>query len=358
MVTTEVAMDQERMMAFAGRALGDTSACMVTLLAALGDRLGLFKDLATHGPATSAELAARTGVNERYAREWLGGMATAGYLDYDPAGGRFTLPPAHVPALAQEGGPFFAGAGYQLLLAEIRQLDGIAAAFRSGGGVPLAAYGDSLLEGQERFSLGWVENLLTQVWLPALPEVQAQLERGVAVADVGCGSGRALIKLAQVYPHSYYVGYDGYAPVIARATANAAAAGVADRVRFQQLDATAGLPAPYDLVTTFDVVHDAVDPAALLRAIRQALRPDGCYLCVEMHCAERLEENSGPIGALFHGISILYCLTTSLAEGGAGLGTLGLPESKLRALATAAGFAQVQRLPLENPFNSVYAIHP
>ena len=238
-------------------------------------------------------------------------------------------------------------AGYQLLLAEVGQLGRVEEAFRTGGGVPLAAYGDRLLEGQDRFSVGWVENLLTQVWIPALPAVQAQLERGVAVADIGCGSGTGLIKLAQVYPNSYYVGYDAFAPVIARASAHAHAAGVADRVRFQPLDAAHGLPAQYDLITTFDVVHDAVDPPALLHAIRQALRPEGRYLCVEMHCSDRLEENTGPISALFHGISLLYCLTTSLAEGGAGLGTLGLPEPTLRTLAIEAGFAQVQRLPLE-----------
>src|SRR5579872_250740 len=172
--------------AFAGKVLGDISACMVTLLAALGDRLGLFKDLAANGPATSGELAQRAGVNERYAREWLGGIATAGYVLYDPGSSRFTLPPEHTPSLAQESGPFFVGGPYQLLLAEIGQIGRVAEAFRTGGGVPQAAYDESLWEGQERFSAGWVDNLLTQVWLPALPEVQAKLQRGAAVADVGC----------------------------------------------------------------------------------------------------------------------------------------------------------------------------
>jgi 2-polyprenyl-3-methyl-5-hydroxy-6-metoxy-1,4-benzoquinol methylase len=358
MVTTQAEIDQEKSGAFAGRVVGDASAFMVSALAALGDRLGLFKALAASGPVTSDELAARAGVSERYVREWLGGMAAAGYLGYDPASGRFTLPPEHAPVLAQEGGPFFFGGGYELMLAEIAQIDRVAEAFRTGGGVPLATYGDGLLAGQERFSAGWVDNLLTQVWLPALPEVYAKLERGAAVADVGCGSGLALIKLARAYPNSYFVGYDAYEPVTARATGNARAAGVADRVRFQPLDASAGLPAQYDVITTFDVVHDAVDPRGLLRSIRQALKPDGIYMCVEMSCSDKLEENAGPIGALFHGISILYCMTTSLAHGGAGLGTLGLPEPKLRQLATEAGFGQVRRVPLENPFNTLYEIRP
>ena len=285
-------------------------------------------------------------------------MAAAGYVTYGPVAGRFTLPPEHAPALAEEGGPFFVGGPHQLMLAEIGQLGALAEAFRSGGGVPPAAYDAGLWEGQERFGLGWVEHLLTQVWLPALPVVKASLERGAAVADIGCGRWRALIKLAQAYPNSYFVGYDLFEPVIAQAAANARAAGVADRVRFQHLDATRGVPAQYDLITTFDVIHDAGDPLAMARTIRQALKPDGTYLCVEINCSDKLEENAGPLGALFHGISLLYCLPTSLAAGGPGLGTLGLPHPKLEELCRAAGFSEVQRLPLENPFNSVYAITP
>lgn len=351
-------IDQAKTEAFAGRVLGDISACMVTLLAALGDWLGLFKDLATRGPATSVELAARAGVNERYAREWLGGMAAARYIEHDPASGRFTLPPEHEPSLAQEGEPFFVGGQYQTLLAAIAQIGQVEEAFRIGGGVPQSAYDDSLWDGQERLSARWIEHLLAQVWLPALPEIQAKLERGAAVADVGCGRGLALIKLAQAYPNSYYVGYDLFEPAIARASENARTAGVADRVRFQQLDATNGLPAQFDVISTFDVVHDAADPCRLLRAIRQALRPDGIYLCAERNCSDTLEENIGPIGALFYGMSLFYCMTTSLAVGGAGLGTLGLPEARLREMCIEAGFCNVNRLPLENPFTVLYEIRP
>jgi 2-polyprenyl-3-methyl-5-hydroxy-6-metoxy-1,4-benzoquinol methylase len=221
-----------------------------------------------------------------------------------------------------------------------------------------ATYDDSLWEGQERLSAGRVEHLLTQVWLPAAPEIQAKLERGVAVADIGCGRGMALIKLAQAYPNSYYVGYDLFEPAIAHASASAWDAGVADRVRFQQLDASNGLPAQYEVITTFDVVHDAVDPCGLLRAIQRALKPDGIYLCVERNCSDKLEENIGTIGALSYGISILYCMTTSLAAGGVGLGTLGLPETRLREFCIEAGFHSVERFPIENPFNALYGIKP
>jgi SAM-dependent methyltransferase len=351
------ALDQAKMEAFVHKVLGDTSATLTTTLAVLGDRLGLFKDLAAHGPATSDELASRMGINERYAREWLGGMASAGYLEYAPATRRFTLPPEHVPALAQEGGPVFFGGIYQELPALTGVLDQLTVAFRAGGGVPQSAYSDHMWDGLERFTNLWFENLLTPQWLPAMPDVQAKLERGVQVADVGCGRGRALIKLAQAFPNSR-MGYDVFGPTIERAMANAQSAGVADRVRFAQRDVSKGLPEQYDVITTFDVVHDAVDPVGLLRTIRQGLRADGIYVCLDINCSEKLEENSGPLGAMFHGFSVLYCMTTSLAGGGIGLGTLGFHEPKVRELCAEAGFSSVRRVPLDNPFNNLYEIRP
>jgi SAM-dependent methyltransferase len=357
-MSDQPALDQAKMEAFVHKVLGDTSATLTTILAVLGDRLGLFKDLAAHGPATSDELASRLGMHERYAREWLGGMASAGYLEYEPATRRFTLPPEHAPALAQEGGPVFFGGIYQELPAVTGVLDQLTVAFRAGGGVPQSAYSDQMWDGLERFTSIWFENLLTQQWLPAMPDVQAKLERGAQVADVGCGRGRALIKLAQTFPNSRYMGYDVFGPTIERATANARAAGVADRVRFAQRDVSKGLPEPYDVITTFDVVHDAVDPVGLLRTIRQGLRTDGIYVCLDINCSEKLEDNRGPLGALLYGFSVLYCMTTSLAGGGMGLGTLGFHEAKVRELCAEAGFSQVRRVPFDNPFNTLYEIRP
>jgi SAM-dependent methyltransferase len=349
-------IDQANAEAFVGKVLGDTSATFTTILAVIGDRLGLFKDLAANGPATSAELAARVGINERYAREWLGGMATAGYVQYDPAGRRFTLPPEHRPALAQENGPFFFGGVYQMLPAMAGILDQVTEAFRTGGGVPQSVYDPNLWDGMERFTGSWFENLLVQQWIPAMPAVQAKLEAGALVADIGCGRGRALIKLAQAFPNARGIGYDVFGPSIERASANAKAAGVDDRVSFRQLDASKGLPEQYDIITTFDVIHDAIDPLSLLRAIHRALRPDGVYVCLDINCSDKLEENSGPLGAMFHGFSVLYCMTTSLAGGGAGLGTVGFHEAKARELCAEAGFSSIRRLPLENPFNILYEI--
>jgi 2-polyprenyl-3-methyl-5-hydroxy-6-metoxy-1,4-benzoquinol methylase len=355
---TQAVVDQAKVDQFVGKVLGDTSATLVTLLAAIGDRLGLFKELAASGSVTSGEFASRTGINERYAREWLGGMATAGYVAYDASTQRFNLPPEHAPALAQEAGPFFFGGVYEILPALVGVFDQVTEAFRRGGGVPQSAYDAHLWDGMERFSMGWFENLLTQQWIPAMPDVQAKLEMGALVADVGCGHGRALIKMAQAFPKSRYVGYDVFGPSVDRATANARAAGVADRVKFHQLDASAGLPEQYDVVTTLDVVHDAADPRGLLRSIRAALRPGGIYVCLDVNCSDKLEENAGPLGAMFHGFSVLYCMTTSLANGGVGLGTVGLHEPKVRELCAEAGFSSVRRVPMENPFNNLYEVRP
>jgi hypothetical protein len=241
------------------KVLGDTSATMTTLLASIGDRLGLFKDLAANGPGTSAEVARRTGSNERYVREWLGGMATAGYLEYDAPSCRFSLPAEHAAALAAEGGPFFFGGIYEMIPALVAVFDQVTEAFRQRGGVRQANYPPAVWDGLERSSAGWFNNLLLEQWIPAMPAVQSKLQCGVRVADVGCGRGRALIKLAQAFPACTYFGYDMYGPAIGEATARAKEARVQDRVTFHQVDVSNGLPAEYDVITTFDVIHDAVE---------------------------------------------------------------------------------------------------
>ncbi|HEY7124436.1 MAG TPA: class I SAM-dependent methyltransferase [Ktedonobacterales bacterium] len=356
-MATQQTLDQAKTEAFVGKVLSDTAGLAVTVMSSIGDRLGLFKELA-RAPATSAELAQRAYVNERYSREWLAAMASAGYLEYDPTSQRFTFPPEHVSVLAQEGGPVFLAGVQEEMVGLVGPIKHLMHAFRSGGGVPYSAYDYSTWEGIERFTNGWFENLLIPVWLPAMPAVQAKLERGALVADVGCGHGRALIKLAQAFPQSRYVGYEVFAPFVARATANAQEAGVADRVTFHHLDVSQGFPEQYDVITTFDVVHDAVNPRGLLKAICAGLRPDGRYVCLEINSSDKLEENAGTIGAFFYSCSVLYCMTTSLAGHGEGLGTAGLPEPKMRELCEEAGFSTVRRVPLENPFNILYEIAP
>jgi SAM-dependent methyltransferase len=347
-----------RMEAFMGRLMSDMSGAVVSLMCALGDRLGLFKDLAAQGPATSEELAARTGTHERYVREWLSALASAGYLEYDPESTRFTLPIEHAPALAGEGGMMFMGGEFQQLPALARRVGDVADAFRSGAGVSQDAYDEDLWEGMERISAGWFENLLVQEWIAAVPALRERLAAGARVADVGSGSGRALLKLAEAFPASRFVGYDTFPRAVERATANAAAAGVSDRVRFEERDVHDGLPEGHDLITAFDVIHDAADPLRALTAIRRALAPDGSLLLLEINSSHRLEENAGPIGAILYGTSVMFCTPTSLAEGGPGLGTMGLPEVRVRELCARAGFSQVRRLPVDNPFNVLYHVTP
>jgi len=232
----------------------------------------------------------------------------------------------------------------------------LADAFRAGGGVPQSVYDQDWWDGLERDSAVTAENLIVQQWLPQLPIVVAKLERGALVADVGCGHGRALITLAQAYPNSRYVGYDVYAPSIERATSNAEQAGVGDRVHFELRDITRATPEPLDVVTTFDVIHDAAQPLELLRAIRKALKPDGIYVCVDIECSDKVEENTGPLAALRYSYSVLYCMTTAIAAGGEGLGTLGLTESTMRVLCADAGFSAVRKLVLKDSINAVYEV--
>ncbi len=297
-------------------------------------------------------------MQERYALEWLRGMTAAGYLTYDRESDRFSLPPEHAPALAQEGGPMFLGGGMQMMPSAFGVLDEVAEHFRAGGGVTQDQYAPAFWEGMERFSNNWTDNMLVQVWLPAMPDVEAKLKAGASCADIGSGSGRASIRLANAFPESTHVGFDVADAQLARATRNAEEAGLGDRVHFAKRDATRGLPEKYDLITTFDVIHDAVDPAGLLRAIRAGLKDDGIYVCLDINCQDDPADNEGPLATMFYGFSVMYCMTTSLAHNGEGLGTCGLPESKLRELATGAGFSGVRRVPLEDPFNNLYEVRP
>lgn len=341
-------MEQAEVKLFLKKVVADTSGLAVTIMAALGDRLGLFKDLATNGPASSAEFAKRTGIHERYAKEWLAGMTSAGYLEYNPLSQLFALPPAHEPVLAQEGGPFFLGGTHQMLLGMLKTVELLQKAFRTGNGIPMAAYDDNTWEGIERDMAGIYEAKLLKKWIPAMPDVQAMLESGVQVADVGCGSSRVLIMLAQAFPKSRYVGIDPFEPLIERARANAKAAGVSNLVSYKVLDTSIGIPDQYDLITTFNVIHEAFNPLGLLRAIRKSLRPGGRYVCVDVKCEEALEDNVGPLAALRYGFSLLYCMSTALAEGREALGTMGSHEAKMKQLCREAGFSDVRLIPLKN----------
>ena len=197
--------------------------------------------------------------------------------------------------------------------------------FKNGGGVKQSEYPQYFWNGLRRFTAGWHENHLVQEWIPAVPEINAKLEAGCRYADVGCGQGLAVVRLAQAFPNSSFVGYDVFEGSIAGAEQLAADEGVSDRVRFEVRDVVDGLDEKFDVISTYDVVHDAVDPVGLLKGIRSGLADDGHYLLLDINCADDPVDNQGPLAALFYGFSVTYCMTTSLAGGGVGLGTCGLP---------------------------------
>ena len=345
--------DATRVEEFAGRVVADVAGALTTVSCALGDRLGLFRALAG-APATSDELAARTGLAERYVREWANGLVAAGYLTRDAGGGRYVLPPDHVPVLADEGGAAFMGGLHQLVRELLGTLDDLEGSFRDGGGIGLASYRDEFWTGLERLTGASFDHELVQQWLPAVPGLVDRLHAGARVADVGTGTGRAPIRIAQAFPRVRVTGFDVHPPNVARATEAARAAGVGDRVRFEHADAVAAIPGRYDVVTMFAVVHDARDPAALLRNAYDALDGDGVLLIDELSCHEAPEDEEPPLGALVYGLSLLHCTPQSVAEGGAALGAAGLPESRVRELCAAAGFSRVDRV-WDGPLDAVYA---
>src|SRR5579872_702336 len=221
---TQTQVDSARLETLLDKMARDVSGMMSTVMAHVGDRLGLFTTLAV-GPATSAELAARADVSERYVREWLGGMAAAGYITYDAVSDTYSLSPEQTRVLAEEGGPFFMGGVYQTTPALMGPLELLLDAFRKGGGVPQSAYPSDLWEGMERSSAVWSNHLLARTIQAEMPHVQTMLDAGARVADIGCGHGSALIALARAFPAAHYVGYDQFAPEVARATENAKVAG-------------------------------------------------------------------------------------------------------------------------------------
>jgi 2-polyprenyl-3-methyl-5-hydroxy-6-metoxy-1,4-benzoquinol methylase len=355
---TPPAADLGATMEFAGRFMGDLSGAMASVMTLLGARLGLFRALAA-GPASSAELAERAGLTERYVREWLWCMASAGYVHPDSRTGLFTLPPAHAAVLAFEGSPMCLATASELIPPMVAMLDEVASAFRTGAGIPGDRYPDDLFSAMEHMSATWLDTMLVDHWLPSAHGLASRLERGGKVADVGSGGGRAVIAMARRFRAAEFDGYDMRKLNVARASAAAEEAGVADRVRFHTADAVAKLTAPLDLITMFDVLHDAPDPHGLLTAAYQALEPvNGVLLVLESNSARDPEDNAGPAGTILYATSTLYCLPTAVADCAPGLGTLGLPFEELHVQAGRAGFSTIEALPTGNPLNTLYLLRP
>jgi SAM-dependent methyltransferase len=353
------ALEMDTVHSFAFKVLGDFIAIEMGTLITIGDRLGLFAKLAGAGPSTSAAFAQHADIQERYAREWLSAMACHRYIGYDDTTKQFSMTPEQAFILVNRHSPFYLTPLFSMIPTNWANLDLLTEAFQQGGGVPQDRFGHEFWCGFERFTRTAFRNNLVQDWIPAMPEVDAALLAGGSVADVGCGNGQALLFLAQGYPDAQLVGFDNYAPAIDAANANAAAAGVADRVRFEEVDVTQPTPGTYDLITSFDVVHDMPFPRPALKEIKNALNPGGTYFVLEFNFSGDLLWNINHplgIGAFGYAASTNYCMTQALAVGGEGTGTC-MGEEKAREFATEAGFSHFRRIDFEaNPFNLFYEI--
>lgn len=357
MATESRPIDQARVERFLEQLVNDIGTAMRGALAYVGDRLGIFKAMSSAGAVTAEDLASSTGLSARYLREWLAAMATAGWVEYDPATGRYLLPPEHALALADEDFPYFAGGFLEMIVPAVSVAPQVAEAFRTGRGVPQSEYSPEMFEAIERATAPWYKHQLVQNWLPGMPQVVERLRAGGAALDVGCGSGRAALAIARAFHQARVFGYDSHPGSIERARHNARAAGLDGRVRFEVTDCTRLPQAEFDFISTFDVVHDSVDPVGLMTSIRKALRPRGSYLLLEMNASPNVEDNATPLGRLLYSVSTLYCMTTSLAHGGAGIGAV-MGEPKARQLAEQSGFREFRRLPIEDPFSVLYELRP
>jgi 2-polyprenyl-3-methyl-5-hydroxy-6-metoxy-1,4-benzoquinol methylase len=350
-------LDLEKAKKVAETVIGDVATVVHGALCYIGDRMGLFKAMRDAGPLTVDQLAAKSGLNTRYVREWLGAMAAAHYVEYDAKANAYLLTAEYAAALADEDSPFFIGSYFQMAQAAVTVAPKVAEAFKNGKGVTQAEYPQSFFEAAERNSRTRYVHKLLRKWIPAMPQVVEILKAGGIGADIGCGGGRAAIMIAQAFPQARLVGYDVHVESIERARRNADTAGVADRVTFEAADGSQLPEGKFDFVSTFDVVHDAVDPLGLMTGIRRALKPDGTYLVQEVNVSDQVGENIGRMGKMVYSVSTLYCMTTSLAHGGAGIG-VAMGERTARELATGAGFSRFTRLPVKDDFAVLYELRP
>jgi 2-polyprenyl-3-methyl-5-hydroxy-6-metoxy-1,4-benzoquinol methylase len=349
--------DPQKLDGLVGRLVGDLGACVTGSLIVLGDQLGLYRAMADGEPVTAAELASRTGLKERYVREWLSAQAAAEYVQYDEATDSFSLSPEQAMAFAEEGSPaFFAGA-FEIVQSMWVDEPRVEQAFRTGAGVGWHEHSNCLFRGTERFFRPGYNTNLVSSWIPALEGVAAKLEAGATVADVGCGHGASTILMAQAYPKSRFYAFDYHGPSIERAKEAAEKAGVGDRISFAQASAKDFPAASYDLVAMFDCLHDMGDPVGAGRHVRETLAPDGTWMIVEPFAEDRLEDNLNPVGRIFYSASTTICLPVSRSqEGDAGLGAQA-GEAKLREVVSEGGFSRFRRV-AATPFNLVFEARP
>jgi SAM-dependent methyltransferase len=357
MSTTTHTIDQARLDEFMARFVGDLGATMSAALVVIGDKLGLYRAMGDGEHLTPEELAARTGTNARYVREWLSNQAAGGYVSYDAATERFFLTPEQSLALAQEGSPAFVPGAFQLATSLVKDEETITRAFQSGRGVGWHEHHHDLFTGTERFFRpGYAANLVSS-WIPALDGVHAKLATGALVADVGCGHGASTLLMAQEYPRSEFVGFDYHEASIEHARTAAAQAGLDGRISFEVAAAKEYPGDGYDLVTMFDCLHDMGDPVGAAAHVLSTLTTDGTWMIVEPYAGDHLEDNLNPVGRVFYGASTLVCTPASRdQEVGLALGAQA-GEARLRQVVGDGGFTRFRRA-TETPFNIVLEARP
>jgi SAM-dependent methyltransferase len=350
-----MSVNEERLNAFVGKAVGDLGAAASAPMILLGDRLGLYSALA-ESAATSAELAQRTGTSERYVREWLGNQAAGGYVDYDAAHDRYSLNDEQRLCLASRDSPVDLPGAYFLVEAMFHAMGRTWENFKTGKGMEWGEHHPCLFHGCERFfRAGYNANLVTS-WLPALDGTVDKLTRGGNVADVGCGHGASTILMAKAFPKSKFIGYDYHPESIEVARQRADAARVAN-ASFEVADATAYGGKGFDLIAFFDCLHDMADPSGAARHARQALDDDGTCMLVEPFAGDKPQDNHQPVGRLYYAASAQICVPVSLARNGPALGAQA-GEARLREIMVDEGGFKRFRRATGTPFNIVLEARP
>jgi ubiquinone/menaquinone biosynthesis C-methylase UbiE len=351
-----MAIDMDKLQEFLGRFVADLGATFAAGNVVVGHRLGLYRALAA-GPGSAAELAARTGTSPRYIAEWLRGQAAGEYVRYDPATDTYSMTQEQAFALTNPDGGVYVPGAFVLALGTLKAEPRITEAFRTGSGMGWHEHDEDVFLGcEEFFRPGYVANLIPS-WIPELEGVQEKLRAGAKVADIGCGLGASTILLAQEYPNSTFAGSDYHDGSIEIARKRAADAGVGNRISFEVAAASGFSGAGYDLVTTFDCLHDMGDPRAAARHIRQALKPDGSWLVVEPYAADEVAGNLNPVGRVYYNASTQLCVPNALSQsGGYALGAQA-GEAAIRQVTADAGFTRFRRA-AETPFNLVFEVRP
>ena len=347
-------IDQDKLMDFLHKFVGDLGATMAAGNVLVGDRLGLYRVLAEH-PMLPYELAERTGTATRYVDEWLRGQAAGGYVEYDPQTGAYSLTPEQAFALTDPDGAVFMPGAFELALGALRSDHKVTEAFRTGAGVGWHEHDEEVFSGCERFFRpGYAANLATS-WLPALDGVEDKLRAGAKVADIGCGLGASTTLMAHAYPESSFTGSDYHEESIIQARKRAT--GLNGQVKFEVASAQTFDGGPYDLVTSFDCLHDMGDPIGAARHIREMLAPDGTWMVVEPYAGSSVSDNLNPVGRVYYSFSTFLCVPNALSQdGGYSLGAQA-GEEPIQRLAADAGYTRFRRV-AETPFNIVYEVRP